>query len=50
MSYILDAIKKAEHEQNIYQAVDYEIKTTNNQPIFLGLSLIVLLILLAVIF
>jgi len=50
MSYILDAIQKAEPESNICHVFDYDSKNTKTTPIFFSLSLIVLLILLSIIF
>ena len=54
MSYILDAIKKSEHDKNIFQTIDYKPENKENKenkennPI--SLWLIMLLILLAVLF
>jgi hypothetical protein len=49
MSYISDAIKKAEHDKKFYQPVVYKVKNTNNKSFFFWLGLI-LLILFSVIF
>ncbi len=50
MSYILDAIKKTEHENNSSQLIDYDIENSNNKSVLFWLSLIMLLLLLVVIF